>query len=93
MTELAAGQPPKTRCRRCLLAEIAGSEDIVAAVGRARELIPKSDLCPDELYRKRLSVCRECDHLDSATCLRCGCYVEIRALRLGAKCPAGKKKW
>lgn len=48
----------------------------------------------DELYKKRLGICKECDSLLSGTCLKCGCYVELRAAFKQQHCPdTACKKW
>ena len=78
-------------CKRCLLKDVAGKEDVLAQVEKMKSLMGKDERASDELYEKRLSQCKSCDSLLSASCLKCGCYVEIRALSVGAHCPA--KKW
>ena len=78
-------------CKRCLLFEMAGKDDVIAQVEKTRELLSDDERASDSEYKKRLSLCKECDKLIDATCLKCGCYVEIRALSKGAHCPA--KKW
>ena len=80
-----------TLCRRCLLYEMAGTEDIYAHVLKTKELMPLSEQTADNEYQERLSVCKECNNLLDATCLKCGCYVEIRAIKKDAHCPV--KKW
>ena len=47
----------------------------------------------DEEYRRRLEICRECDMFLSAMCRKCGCYVEVRAVRTDAHCPKTKSSW
>lgn len=79
------------KCKRCFLYEIAGKEDVYAHVLRTRELLADKDKASDAVYDKRLAICRECDSLLEATCLKCGCYVEIRALKKDATCPL--KRW
>ena len=78
-------------CKRCLLFEMAGKDDVIAQVKKTRELLTDDERASDLEYKNRLSLCKECDKLIDATCLKCGCYVEIRALSKGAHCPA--KKW
>ena len=68
------------KCKKCLLYEIAGKEDIYAHVLKTRALLAPKELVSDEKYQERLDTCREC-----------GCYVEIRALKTSAHCPY--KKW
>ena len=78
-------------CKRCLLKDMAGMDDVRAQVEKTKTLMSADERASDELYEKRLSQCKDCDNLLSATCLKCGCYVEIRALSAAAHCPA--KKW
>ena len=80
-------------CKRCLLLESA-REDIFALVQEHLQKIPEGKKAPEALYRQRLALCLECEHLMSGTCIKCGCYVELRAAFLGQKCPDAKqKKW
>lgn len=37
------------------------------------------DKVSDEEYEQRLLICRQCSHLLSGMCGKCGCYVEMRA--------------
>jgi hypothetical protein len=78
-------------CKRCLLGDLADSGDILSQVEKTRKLMTEDERADDKLYEKRLSLCKECDKLIDATCLKCGCYVEIRALAKGASCPG--RKW
>lgn len=55
------------------------------------KVIKTEDRCSEEAYEQRLEVCRQCEMLLEATCLACGCYVEIRAAVAHSKCP--KKRW
>ncbi len=78
-------------CKRCLLFEMADKDDVIAQVEKTRKLLNDDERSSDEEYKRRLDICKECDKLIDATCLKCGCYVEIRALSKGAHCPG--KKW
>ena len=77
-------------CKRCLLFEMADKDDVIAQVEKTRQLLSPDDKASDEEYKRRLSKCKECDKLIDATCLKCGCYVEIRALSKNARCPGNK---
>ena len=77
-------------CKRCLLFEMAGKDDVIAQVEKTKQLLSPDEKVTDEGYKSRLAVCKECDKLIDATCLKCGCYGEIRALSKGARCPANK---
>lgn len=80
-------------CRRCLLLE-SSKEDVFKAIREHLEKIPPKEKASDELYQKRLDICRLCDDLVSGTCIKCGCYVEFRAAFINRKCPdVRSKKW
>lgn len=80
-------------CKKCLLyesAEFDTLEDILFRI----EKLPPSEKCSEEVYEERLDLCKECDHLVSGTCLKCGCYVEFRAAFKKQRCPdASDRKW
>lgn len=77
-------------CVRCLLREMAGS-DYEGRIGRFVAAIKDEDRADEELVNQRLEICRQCEKLNAGTCLKCGCYVEIRAALMRGRCPA--KKW
>ena len=80
-------------CKRCLLLESA-EEDTLALIREKITAIPAADKADDTLYQARLAACKTCDHLLSGVCVKCGCYVELRAAFSGQKCPDAKhKKW
>jgi hypothetical protein len=47
---------------------------------------------PEE-YRRRLAICRLCGELANGMCRQCGCYVEARAAKAGAKCAKDGRIW
>lgn len=80
----------KEHCIRCLLEELDPAryrEDIE----RLLQLMDRKEKTPDAEYRRRLSVCMECEYLSQGTCNACGCYVELRAAKKNGRCPY--KKW
>lgn len=80
-------------CKKCLLLE-AGEQKSFAGVKDYLDTIENSLKVDDDLYKKRLSLCKECDNLISGMCLKCGCYVEIRAALKNKACPDfDDKKW
>ncbi len=80
-------------CKKCLLLE-AGEEKSFIGVKDYIDTIDNSLKVNDDLYVKRLSFCKECDNLISGMCLKCGCYVEIRAVFRNKSCPDfDDKKW
>ncbi len=82
----------KKPCVRCLL-DAAGKTDILASVNAAISRMPDFRKADDVTYRKRLDICRECEYLSAGTCLKCGCYVELRAAVRDGHCPDVRKKW
>lgn len=80
-------------CKRCLLLA-SGDENNYNLVQDYIKKIPYEDRCDDELYKKRLALCQECDNLISGVCIKCGCYVEFRGMFKNKKCPDVKnRKW
>ncbi len=79
-------------CRRCLMKEL-GMEEYLESVRLCRERMPPRERTPDKEYQARLAACRECVQLVNATCQLCGCYVEIRAAKRSARCPASPRRW
>ena len=82
----------KKPCTLCLLEE-AGRADVAQAVRAAAAKIPADKRTEEAEYSRRLEICRECEHLLGGTCMKCGCYSELRAARKDAHCPLRAKKW
>ena len=79
-------------CRRCLLENM--DEDAnIAALKRYIAEYPEENRCEAAEYARRLEICKACIQLYNATCLRCGCYVELRALKRQAFCPDSVNRW
>ena len=56
--------------------------------------LDKSEKADEGTANKRLAICKECENLISGMCLKCGCYVEVRARLKSSKCPDfDNKKW
>lgn len=48
---------------------------------------PCADYAGDEIYKKRLDVCKKCRNLTGGmTCSICGCFVQLRAKHKTAVC-------
>ena len=77
------------RCRRCLLRDT--ENDYYKSVLFYRSTLPAKKRTTDEVYEQRLQTCTVCGELQNATCMQCGCYVEMRAARLDMHCPM--KQW
>ena len=80
-------------CKRCLLRESAENDTFENIRSRIDRLRPE-EKADAELYGRRLDACRNCDHLISGICMKCGCYVEFRAAFRQMKCPnVSDRKW
>lgn len=82
-----------TRCRQCLLREMLDPEEYERTVLRVRRSLSPRLRTPDEEYESRLDACRACTHLQGGTCMRCGCLVEMRAMRRDMHCPPPVGRW
>ena len=82
----------KNICKRCLLSEI-GSDDIKKTIDEIILAMPDDKKADCTLYTQRLSICKSCDELTDGMCLKCGCYVELRALQKIRRCPHEDRKW
>ncbi len=72
-------------CKKCLMREMAEADALM--IEKYKAAIKNEDRVSEDIYEKRLSVCKECDRLNAGTCAACGCYVELRALSPVSKCP------
>ena len=80
-------------CKKCLLREMAEQDVLESITVRIDKLSPEEKADKD-LYSHRLNQCKECEHLISGVCMKCGCYVEFRAAFLKQKCPnVSDRKW
>lgn len=79
-------------CLRCILLQ-SGEDETYKLILEKIKLLPESKKADDDLYHKRLEICKQCDNLDSGLCLKCGCYVEWRAAVKLSHCPLKKKRW
>ena len=80
----------ENRCRRCLLRELEAGQELYASVKAYREALSPDQRTPDGAFEARLETCRACPYLNNATCMQCGCFVEIRAARRDIQCPMGR---
>lgn len=80
-------------CKRCLLLE-AGEAASFKSVSDYLETIDSHLKTDGPTYLSRLEKCRQCDNLISGMCLKCGCYVELRAALRDKACPDySDRKW
>lgn len=74
------------KCKRCLLLE-AGEKVTYGEIEKYLASLDKALLADDSVFEKRIANCTECDNLISGMCLKCGCYVEVRARLKDGDCP------
>lgn len=82
----------KKICKRCLIDELDFDEAYEDIKRYIREF-PSDKRVAEEEYSQRLAICRECDELENGICRKCGCFVELRALKKGMYCASEDKKW
>lgn len=85
------GDSKKIPCK-CLLKE-AGEQELAQSIAEYVNTLNEEIRADDNLYQKRLSLCRSCGKLLNGTCLKCGCYVEMRAAVITNHCPSEEKFW
>lgn len=79
-------------CKRCLLAAV-GENELLRSLEELKAALPDEEKADTAEYERRLGICRRCDFLNAGTCLKCGCYVEFRALKKKMYCPGENRKW
>ncbi|MCI8528791.1 MAG: hypothetical protein HFH82_06515 [Lachnospiraceae bacterium] len=78
-------------CRKCLTREMVGQEEYFRSLWEYIENLDIDVKAPEDLYDKRLMICKECEMLLEGMCRSCGCYVELRAAVGKNVCP--REKW
>ncbi len=69
-------------------------ENVLESITTRIDKLSPAEKADDNLYAKRLNACKECEHLFSGVCMKCGCYVEFRAAFRKQNCPNVKdRKW
>ncbi len=66
-------------------------EDVAPYTEQLYKSMKDNEKAGIELIRSRLDICAGCDNKLVSTCLKCGCYVQMRVLSRQSKCPV--KKW
>ena len=75
-------------CKKCLIGQQA--QDYLAMIAKSKAAVSPKDRASDSVYDRRVEVCEACSYLSGPSCLACGCYVELRAIRKSSRCPYGK---
>jgi hypothetical protein len=78
---------------RCKLCDILGNipRDVAPYAEKLYSMMPADEKADEALMKKRLEVCSSCDKKQDSTCLKCGCYIQVRVLSVNSRCPT--KKW
>jgi hypothetical protein len=79
-------------CPRCLLNETNQTE-LYATILDYMNNIPDGQRTNDAEYKKRLAICKTCDHLLNGLCVLCGCYVQLRAAKVNQQCVKSVTGW
>lgn len=83
----------KIECRKCFEKDIQDGE-FERIVSEYTDSLDPEIKCDDFVYRKRISLCDECDALINGLCKYCGCFVLARAVKKNLMCPyPGSNKW
>lgn len=81
------------KCKKCLLLE-AGEKKSFDSIQSYIENLDDSLKVNDNIYEQRINQCKNCDNLISGMCLKCGCYVELRARLKDKNCADfDNRKW
>ncbi len=69
-------------------------DDILESINVRIERLDPSEKAEERLYTQRLEECKNCEHLISGVCMKCGCYVEFRAAFKRNSCPdVRNRRW
>lgn len=82
----------KPFCKKCLLEDMDFDEINQSILDYIKE-IPEHKRVDENTYKKRLEICQSCESLVNGMCAKCGCYVELRALKPQMYCASEDKKW
>lgn len=81
------------RCKKCLLLEAGEERSYQTVSDYVDNLDPLLKVSEIE-YNQRLEHCKSCDMLIAGMCLKCGCYVEVRAALKDKSCADfDNRKW
>lgn len=82
----------KAFCKKCLLSEI-DADKYYATMFEYIDNLPIDIKTEDGEYKRRLGLCKLCDNLVNGMCIKCGCFVEVRAAKRLNYCPSEDKFW
>ncbi len=78
-------------CKRCHLE----AEERKARAGLSAYVARmEADIRAEEqLYSRRLALCRSCEKQVNDLCMVCGCFIEVRAAVKEQYCPMPERRW
>ena len=82
----------KKICRKCLTRDM-DEDEFFKELSLYIKNYPEEKRVTEHIYKHRLEICSNCDELINGMCRKCGCYVELRALKKKAFCPSVPEKW
>ena len=82
----------KKPCIRCLIREMNQQEEY-KKLQVYLDSFSEEIRADEEVYEQRLQQCKKCDSLNQGICIKCGCFVEARALRKKGDCPHEEPRW
>lgn len=82
----------KRICRRCLLSEVQGNA-LYQSIQQYIASLPEEQKASGQLYESRLQYCKECEKLVNGMCALCGCFVEVRAVKINQHCAKSTDIW
>ena len=77
-------------CKKCLTRDMIDRDEYFRTLKELIASVTGEERASDETYEARLEVCKECERLADGLCAACGCYVELRAVYAGNRCPYDK---
>lgn len=91
--------PYSSKCSKCCAKDAEAPATILQKIKNASNSIvnhAKDGFASvsDDVQKERMSICRSCEFFDKSkiTCLKCGCYLNIKTKWASESCPEGKWK-
>lgn len=81
-----------TVCKRCLIEDLVRDSYTETLLEYIKNY-PEEKRVDGKTYESRLAICKNCRHLQNATCRKCGCFVQLRALKPKMECPSEEHYW
>ena len=79
-------------CRKCLIEDM-DTDEFFNRLNDYIKNYPEEKRADEVTYKNRLDICKSCRYLINKKNKKCGCYVELRALKKNMYCPHVPQKW